>query len=88
VDRLRAGRLDGGEDRLGVEVRLGRCAAPEGDGLVGHTHVERTGVDVGVDGHGADPEPLAGADDPDGDLPPVGHQQLRKEGVLGQCGVH
>ena len=64
------------EDGLGVQVALGRGLAPEGVGLVGQPHVERVPVEVGVDGHGGHPQLAAGPDDPDGDLSPVGDENL------------
>ncbi len=69
-------RVDGVEDRLGVEVALGRGLAPEGIGLVGHADVQGVAVELGVHRHRGDAQLAAGADDPHGDLRTVGDQDL------------
>ena len=72
--RARAGRDF--EDLAAVQVALG-CRLPgQGVGLIGQAHVESIPVDVGVHGDGGDAEFPAGANDPDGDLPPVGDHHL------------
>ena len=76
VDGVGPALLDGLEDRLGVEVALGRRLAPQGVGLVGQPDVERVPVELGVDGHGGHAHLPAGPDDPDGDLSPVGDENL------------
>ena len=76
VDAVGTGTLDDLEDLVGVEVALGRGLTAEGVGLVGQTDVEGVAVEVGVDRHGGDTQFLAGTDDPDGDLAPVGDQDL------------
>ena len=76
MDGVGAALLDDAEDGLGVEVALGGGLAPERVGLVGQAHVQRVAVELGVDGHGGHPQLAAGPDDPDGDLPPVGDENL------------
>ena len=76
VHAVGAAAPDDVEDLLGVEVALGRGLAAEGVGLVGQADVQGVAVEVGVHGHGGDAQLLAGADDPDGDLAPVGDQDL------------
>ena len=44
--------------------------------LVGHPHVQRAGVGVGIDGDGLDAHPPGRLDDPAGDLAPVRDQDL------------
>ena len=48
--------------------------------LVGVGDVRRLLVGLGVDGDGADAEPLARADDPAGDLAAVGDEDLLEHG--------
>ena len=74
VDGVGAAARDRVEDGLGVEVALGRGLAAEGVGLVGEADVQGVAVEVGVHGDGGDAELAARADDPDGDLAPVGDQ--------------
>ncbi len=78
VDGLGAGRPRRLEDRVGPQVALGCRPGPDPDRLVRRAHVRRGPVGVGVDGDRADPEAPAGAHDPQGDLPPVGHQDRRE----------
>ena len=76
VDGVGPALLDDAEDGLGVQVALGRGLAAQGVGLVGQPDVERVAVELGVDGHRGHPELAAGPDDPDGDLSPVGDENL------------
>ena len=76
VDGVGPALLDDVEDGLGVEVALGRRLAPEGVGLVGQADVEGVAVELGVDGDRGHAQLPAGPDHPDGDLPPVGDEDL------------
>ena len=82
VHGVGAAALDDVEDGLGVEVALGRGLAAERVGLVGEADVQGVAVEVGVHGDGGDAELPAGADDPDGDLAPVGDQDLGEHGRM------
>ena len=64
------------EDGRRVQVALGRRLPTQGVRLVGQADVQRVAVDVRVDGHRRDAQLAARADDPDGDLAPVGDQDL------------
>ena len=75
VDRVGAGRLGRGQDRVDVEVGLGRGVAGQPYGDVGLADVRQPGVGVGVDRDRRDAERAAGAEDPGRDLGPVGDQQ-------------
>src|SRR5579875_1328089 len=68
------------EDLVGGEVALGCRLAPEGVGLVGEAHMKRVAVELGVHGYGGHPELETGANDPDGDLAPVGDEDLARHG--------
>ena len=81
VHAVGARLLDDLEDPLGVEVALGRGLAAEGVGLVGQADVQRVAVELGVHGHRGDAQLLAGADDPDGDLAPVGDEDLGEHAI-------
>ena len=80
VHPVGAALLDGVEDRLGVEVALGRGLPAEGVGLVGEADVERVAVEFGVHRDGLDAELAGSADDTDGDLSTVGDQDLLEHG--------
>ena len=76
VDRLRA-RLAGHlQDARDVEVALARRARAEQVGLVGVAHEERVAIDLAVHRDRGDAHLAQRAEDPDGDLAPVGHEHL------------
>ena len=81
VHAVGPGLVDHLEDPLGVEVALGGGLAPEGVGLVGEAHVQRLPVELGVHRHRGDAHLLAGADDADGDLAPVGDEDLGEHAI-------
>ncbi len=88
VHGVGAGLLDDVEDALGVEVALGRGLPAERVGLVGQPDVERFAVELGVHRHAGDAELLARTDDADGDLAPVGDQDLGQHAIwLPACRV-
>ena len=74
VHGLAAGRRRGGDERRDVQVALRGGRRADVDGLVGEADVERVAVGGRVDGHGLDPELVAGPDEADGDLAPVRDQ--------------
>ena len=65
------GRL---EDLLDPQVRLGRRGGADAVGGVGHADERRAEVGLGVDGGAAEPHAPGGAEDPHGDLAPVGDE--------------
>ena len=69
MDRVRAGALGGPDVLLRVEV------ARDLDRLVGDARMERAAIVRRGHRDGADPELAAGAEDPDGDLAAVRHQE-------------
>ena len=73
------------EDRLGVEVALGRGLAAERVGLVGVANVFGVAVEVGVHGDGRDAELAARAHDADRDLAAVRDQDLREQCIPYAC---
>jgi hypothetical protein len=76
VHRVGAGAARDGEDLRDHEVGVGARPPVEGVGLVGERDVQRVAVLVGVDGDGADPRVPRRPDDADGDLAPVGDEDL------------
>ena len=76
VHAVDAGALDHAEDRVGVQVALGRGLAAERVRLVRVAHVQRITVELGVDRDGGDSQLAAGPHHADGDLAAVGDQDL------------
>ena len=76
MDGVGTALLDGVQDRVGVEVALGRGLPAERVRLVGEADVERVAIELAVDGDGLDAELASGADDAHGDLATVGDQDL------------
>jgi len=76
MDGLGAGDL-GRCDHLGnVQVGLRRGRGADADFLVGEADMEGVAVGLGIDRHGLDAHLLAGQDHPEGDLAPVGDEDL------------
>ena len=89
VDAVGAALVDGLEDRLGVEVALGRRLAAEGVRLVCHAHVEGVAIQIRVDGDRRDAELTARPDDPDGDFAAVCDEDLLEHaGPFRRTGSH
>ncbi len=82
VHSVGAAPADRVEDRLGVEVALGRGLAAERVGLVGVAHVGGVTVELGVHRDAGDAELAARAHDAYRDLAPVGDQDLREHGCV------
>ena len=76
MDRLGAGLLAGVDDLVDQEIGLGGRSRTDMHSLVGHRHVDRVAVGVGIDGHRLDAHFLGRLDDAAGDLAPVGNQDF------------
>ena len=76
MNGLRAGRLGRGHDLGDIEIGLRGLRRADGYGLIGHLHVQRVAVGLGIDGHGLDAEPARGPDDAAGDFAPIGDEKL------------
>ena len=77
MDRVGVGDLGRRDDRRRCSrYEAARRGGPDADVLVGEAHVERVAVGLGVDGDRLDAELAAGRDDPQGDLAPVGDEDL------------
>ena len=79
VDGVAAGPLGDVDDLVDAQVALARGRRADGVRLVGHAHVERRAIGVGVDGDGADAHLAQRAGDADGDLAAVGDEDLAKK---------
>jgi len=86
VERVGPGAGGGAEDGRDVEVGVGRRGGADAHSGVGGADVGAVGVGVGVDGHGADAQPAAGADDATGDFAAVGDKDSLKA-VDTQCAL-
>ena len=73
---LRAGRAAGLDDLVDQQIRLRGRRRADGDGLVGHLHVQAVPVGVGVDRDRLDAELARRLDDAAGDLAAVGDQDF------------
>jgi len=80
VDGLRARLQRSADHGIGIQVRLRRRSRADAHGLVGLAHVACAGVGLGIHRHRPDAQTTAGADDPAGDLPPVGNEDFFKHG--------
>jgi len=76
VNGLGAGGAGGVEDLVDAQVAVLGGRGADGDGLVGHAHVDGVAVGVRVDGDDGDVALAAGAGDPAGDLAAVGDEDL------------
>jgi hypothetical protein len=74
VDRLGAGADGGLEHPLDRQVAVRGGRRPDRDGDIGEPGVQRTGVRVAVHRDRPDAHLAQGADDADGDLAAVGHE--------------
>ena len=76
VHRAGAGALRGVDDRLDLEIALGRRRRPDQIRLVRVGDVQRGAIGLRIDGDRAEPELSEGAEDADRDLAAVGDQNL------------
>ena len=76
MHRAGAGALRGLDERLDLQIALGRRRRADQVRLVGVRDVERAAVGLRVDGDRAEPELAQRAEDADRDLTAVGDQNL------------
>ena len=74
MDRLAARGQRSVEHRVDPQVALRGSRGPDADGRIGEPNMGGAGVGIAVDGDRLDPQLVAGADDPDGDLAAVGDE--------------
>ena len=78
MDGVDVGDLGGADDGGDVQVAARALGRSDADGLVGETDVGAVAVGFGIDRHGLDSQFLASADYADGNLAPVGDEDLLK----------
>ena len=64
------------QNAVDAQIALGGRRGPQVGGLIGHAHVQRGAVGIGIDGHRDDPHLAQRANDTDSDLAAVGNQDL------------
>ena len=82
VNRLGVRDLGGRDQLRDVEVALAAVRGADADALVGQPHGERSGIGGRMGHHRPDAHLPARAQDPEGDLPPVGDQDLREHRLV------
>ena len=87
MDAVDVGDLGRAHDGGNVQVALLGLGAADADRFIRELDVQALPVGLGVDRHGADVHLLAGADDPDGNLAAVGHQDFLEHAVWETCWV-
>ena len=78
MDGVHVGDFRGADDGGDVQVAAGALGRADADGLVGETHVRAVTVGFRIDGDRLDSQFLAGADDANGNLAPIGDENLAK----------
>ncbi len=76
MDGVHVGDFGGADHVRNVQIAFRAARRADAHGLVGKAHVQGVAIGFGVDGHGANAQFLAGADDPQGDFTAVGNQNL------------
>ena len=71
---LRAARLAGGHDLVDQQIAFGGLRRADGDGGIGHLHVQGVLVGLRIDGDRLDAHFARGLDDPAGDFAAIGNQ--------------
>ena len=78
MDRLGPCRQRGFDDRFAPQIAFGGCRSPDMNRLIGHIHMGRTRIRIGINRNAAHSHAPAGLDHPTGDLTPVRNQDLGK----------
>ncbi len=78
MDGVGIGDFGGADHGRNIEIAARAFSGADADGFVGKAGVQAMAVGFRVYRYGADAEILAGANDADGDLAPVGDQNLVK----------
>src|SRR5262245_30117021 len=76
MNGLGPGLLGRGNDARNLQVTLGRDRWTDADRLIGQFEIGRAAIGLGVDDGDFDSEVAAGTDDPQGNLPAVGDEDL------------
>ncbi len=76
VNGFRAGLLACGDDLVRHEIAFGSSSRPDMHGLVGHLHMHRIAIRIGINRDRGNPHLARSFDDAAGDLATVGNQYL------------
>ncbi len=76
MDSLCAGFLRSLYDRTDIQIALRRNGRADAHRLVGHLHMQRLGVGIGIDRDSDDAKLARRADDPAGNFSAIGNQYL------------
>ncbi len=87
MDRIRAGDLGRGDDVGDPQIGVPAGRRTDADVIVGKAHVERLAVGLAVDRHRLHIQFPAGANDPQGNFPAVGNENLLKHARLSSLPV-
>ena len=71
MNRVHVGDLRRADHRGNVQIAFLQTGRPNADGFVGKANMQRVAVGLAIDGDRLDAEFLAGANDPQGNLPAV-----------------
>ena len=80
--RVHVRHFRGADNAVNAQVTVRRRGLADANRLIGQLHVHRIGIRLGIDGNGADIQFLAGANNPNGNLPAIGDQYFFKHGLL------
>ncbi len=84
MDGVHVGDFRRADDAVDAQVALAAGRFADADGFVGQLDVHGVGIRLGINGHRADVQFLAGADDADGDFSAIGYQNFFKHAVVGK----
>jgi hypothetical protein len=74
MHRVGTGRLAGLDDLVRQQIGLGGRRRTDVHRLVGHFHVQRAGIRIGVDRHRLDPQRLGTLDNATGNFAAIGDE--------------
>ena len=75
MNRIGAGHAGGINHRIDIQIALGRGIGTDPHGLIGHRHMHRSRIGIGVDRDHVDAHALCCTRDPNRDFPAVGDQK-------------
>src|SRR5205823_11799855 len=76
MDRVNVGDFGGADHGRDVQITVSRARRANADGFVGKTYVQRIAVSLAVNGHAANTQLFARADDAQGNFTAIGNQDL------------
>jgi len=76
MDGIRARAFGDIDDFCRVQIAFPRRGRADRKGFIGHFHMQRTGIGIGINRHGGDPHVAAGMNNAAGDFAAVGDQDF------------